>query len=138
MSKVIYESVCLRFTSGNSIPVERARVSPSELKSLVGLSGSLLTKLLKRLEIATWTSHNPIMLGQWQIEIRDIGMKITEAKLRLLPALKRNDGVLRREEGIRLLTAICHADMLQRTMKMVNNSTVGAHAISLSSTYPPR
>ena len=124
MTTVDFESVCLRFCSGNSIPIDMARVSGEELDGLLVHLDHHLKKVSKRIDFSKRLGKH---VSVFEKDLSLLALTDTpRAKTLLEPALHRRDGRVKRREIIGVLNLIWRCKSMNATIKMINNATFGA------------
>lgn len=126
MNSTLFKSICLRFTSGNSIPVERAHVNVDEMLALETLCERTIGKLKKRLELATYTLENSGLLESTHQNLQYIELKFPDALRMTYRVLERGDGVVQIKEIKPLLELITKASFSENHLKALINSHQGA------------
>lgn len=124
MTHIDFDSICTRFISGNSIPVERARVTYDELLALKVYATRLREKLGRRVTLSKMMGRDT---EHWNVELVQIDTVLTpQVKKALEPALLRKNDVAKREEILGLLQLIWQLSSFGDLLKTHLNSNYGA------------
>lgn len=118
------ESVSLRFTSGNSINVDMARVDVKEILSLKETLSAMERKIANKIKLGKETGFD---VSHWEEQLLEIKEeRHPTALLAVQPAIDRNDGRVRRHEILDLLSLIHWCYALSALIKVRINSRYGA------------
>lgn len=123
MTTIDFESICLRFCSGNSVPIDMARVTGQELDGLLVYLDNHLKMVDRRISLSK-TLGKDVSTFEKDFSLLTL-TDAPRAKTALMSALERRDGRVKRREIIGVLNLIWRCKSMSATIKMINNAIFG-------------